>query len=169
MRTLVLDSTYFPVRIVNWQKAMILLLTGRAEMVTEYNDRRIMGVSNSFSLPKILRLYARHKSDRKVKFSRHNVFWRDSFKCQYCYKIHSGTQLTIDHVLPQSRGGKTTWENVVSACAPCNTKKGNKLPHEANMKLYKKPAQPKWSPQICLRLKKDDPEEWYQWVRLKPA
>ena len=167
MRTLVLDSTYFPVRIVNWQKAMILLFTGRAEMVTDYPDRKIMGVSNSFSLPKILRLYNRHKSDKKVRFSRHNVFWRDSFQCQYCSKRYKASTLTIDHVLPQSRGGKTTWENVVSACSPCNTKKGNKLPHEANMKLLVKPSESKWSPQVCLRLKKDDPQEWYQWFSLK--
>lgn len=169
MRTLVLDSTYFPVRIVSWQKAMILLFTGRAEMVTHYKERKISGVTENFTLPKILRLYSRHKSDKKVRFSRHNVFWRDSFVCQYCYLKHPASQLTIDHVLPQSRGGKTSWENVVSACSPCNTKKGNKLPHEANMKLIKKPVQPKWSPQICLRLKRDDPEEWSQWFHLKPA
>lgn len=169
MRTLVLDSTYFPVRIINWQKAMILLFTGRAEIVTEYNDRRVRGVTDTFSLPKILRLYSRHKSDKKVRFSRHNVFWRDAFTCQYCKEKYSSSVLTIDHVLPQSRGGKTSWENVVTACSPCNTKKGNKLPHEANMKLYSKPARPKWSPHICLRLKKDDPEEWFQWFRLKPA
>ncbi len=169
MRTLVLDSTYYPVRIVNWQKAMILLFTDRAEIVTEYQDRRIAGVTNSFTLPKILRLYSRHKSEKKVRFSRQNLFWRDAFKCQYCLEIHSASLLTIDHVLPQSRGGKTSWENVVSACAPCNTKKGNKLPHEANMRLLKKPEQPKWSPQICLRLKEDDPEEWYQWFSLKSA
>lgn len=168
MRTLVLDSTYFPVRIVSWQKAMILLFTGRAEIVTVYDDRRIRGVTNSFTLPKILRLYSRHKSDKKVRFSRHNVFWRDNFLCQYCETKHAASSLTIDHVLPQSRGGKTTWDNVVSSCSPCNTKKGNKLPHEANMKLLKKPVQPGWSPQICLRLKKDDPEEWFQWFRLKP-
>jgi 5-methylcytosine-specific restriction endonuclease McrA len=167
MRTLVLDSTYFPVRIVTWQKAMILLFTGRAEMVTEYSDKKIQGVGSCFSLPKILRLYARHKSDRKVRFSRHNIFWRDSNTCQYCHHIFLPSKLTLDHVLPQSRGGKTSWENVVSACAPCNTKKSNKLPHEANMKLKKKPIRPKWSPQLYLRLKKDDPQEWYQWFSFK--
>ncbi len=167
MRTLVLDSTYFPVRIVSWQKAMILLFTGRAEMVTQYKERKIMGVTENFTLPKILRLFSRHKSEKKVRFSRHNVFWRDAFTCQYCHVKHSTSQLTIDHVLPQSRGGKTSWENVVSACSPCNTRKGNKLPHEANMKLLKRPVQPKWSPQICLRLKRDDPEEWSQWFHLK--
>ena len=167
MRTLVLDSTYFPVRIINWQKAMILLLSGRAEIVTVYDDRVIQGVTESFELPKILRLYARHKSDRKVRFSRHNVFWRDSFQCQYCLKKHLTSQLTIDHVLPQSRGGKTTWENIVTCCSPCNTKKGNKLPHEAGMKLNKVPKTPKWSPQLYLRLTNEDPQEWMQWFGLK--
>ncbi|MBC99542.1 MAG: HNH endonuclease [Halobacteriovoraceae bacterium] len=167
MRTLVLDSTYFPVRIVSWQRAMILFLSGRAEMVTEYSDRKIQGVSQSFTLPKILRLHARHKSDRKVRFSRHNVFWRDAFQCQYCKKKELPSKLTLDHVLPQSRGGKTTWENIVSCCSPCNTKKANRLPHEAGMKLLKRPKIPKWSPQLYLRLKNDDPEEWNQWFGLK--
>lgn len=169
MRTLVLDSTYFPVRIVTWQKAMILLFTGRAEIVTEYDERKIRGVSHTFSLPKILRLYSRHKSSKLVRFSRHNIFWRDNFTCQYCHNKFSASQLTLDHVLPQSRGGKNSWENVVSACSPCNTKKSDKLPHEARMKLLKKPVRPKWSPQICLRLKKDDPEEWFQWFSLRSA
>lgn len=146
---------------------MILFLSGRAEMVTEYQEKKIQGVGSSFSLPKILRLHAKHRSDKKVRFSRHNVFWRDKFHCQYCFRHQPLNRLTIDHVLPQSRGGKTSWENVVSACAPCNTKKGNKLPHEANMKLKNRPLKPNWSPQLYLRLKKDDPEEWYQWFSFK--
>ncbi len=167
MRTLVLDSTYFPVRIVSWQRAMILFLSGRAEMVTEYDERRIQGVKETFALPKILRLHSKHKSDKKVRFSRHNVFWRDSFRCQYCKKVELPSRLTLDHVLPQSRGGKTTWENIVSCCSPCNTKKGNKLPHEAGMKLLSRPHTPKWTPQLYLRLKADDPEEWVQWFGIK--
>ena len=79
MRTLVLDSTYFPVKIVGWQKAMILILTGRAEIVTEYEDNFIRTVSQSFQLPKILRLNNKHKAQRKVKFTRLNVFWRDAW------------------------------------------------------------------------------------------
>ena len=166
MRTLVLDNTYFPVKIVSWQKAMILLFTGRAEIVTEYQERSIQGVNQSYTLPKILRLFNRHKSEKKVRFCRQNVFYRDNFQCQYCgIKLPMG-QLTIDHVHPQSRGGQNTWENVVACCPSCNVKKGNKTPREANFKLRKVPKRPKWSPHLCLRLKKDDPVEWSDWFPL---
>ncbi len=163
MRTLILDNTYFPIKIVNWQKAMVLLLTGRAEIVTEYIDRKVQGVSQSFTLPKILRLYNRHKAEKRVRFSRYNIFWRDSFQCQYCRAKLPGSKLTLDHVLPQSRGGKSNWENLVTCCSACNVKKGDKTPEEAHMKLLKKPKQPSWSPQLCLRLKKNDPQDWYDW------
>jgi 5-methylcytosine-specific restriction endonuclease McrA len=164
MRTLVLDSTYFPVKIVGWQKAMILLITGRAEIVTEYEDSIIRSVSQSFQLPKILRLNNKHKAQKKVKFTRMNVFWRDAFKCQYCLIQLPANNLTFDHVVPSSKGGGTTWENVVTCCPGCNTKKGDKSLQQAGMKLYKKPIQPDWSPQLCLRLKVDDPVEWYDWL-----
>ena len=167
MRTLVLDSTYFPVRIVSWQRAMILFLSGRAEVVTEYTERQIQGVTKTFALPNILKLHGRHISNRNVRFSRHNIFWRDNFQCQYCKKTELPASLTLDHVLPQSRGGKTNWENIVSCCSPCNTKKGNRLPHEARMKLLKRPKAPKWTPQLYLRLKEDDPKEWGQWFGIK--
>ncbi|MBK26246.1 MAG: HNH endonuclease [Halobacteriovorax sp.] len=164
MRTLVLDSTYFPVKIVGWQKAMILLITGRAEIVTEYEDNIIRTVSQSFQLPKILRLNNKHKAQKKVKFTRMNVFWRDAFKCQYCLTQLPASSLTFDHVIPSSKGGDTSWENVVTCCPGCNTKKGDKPLDSTGMKLYKKPIQPDWSPQLCLRLKIDDPAEWYDWL-----
>lgn len=163
MRTLVLDSTFFPVKVVGWQKAMILLLTGRAEVVTEYGDKTIRSVSQSFNLPKILRLYNRHRAKRNVKFSRINVYYRDNFQCQYCACRPPADKLTFDHVLPASRGGKTSWENVVTSCAECNHKKANRTPKEAGIRLLKSPIMPKWSPQLCLKLKDTDPDEWYQW------
>jgi 5-methylcytosine-specific restriction endonuclease McrA len=164
MRTLVLDSTYFPVKIVGWQKAMILMLTGRAEIVTEYEDNIIRSVSESFQLPKILRLNNKHKAQKKVKFTRLNVFWRDAFKCQYCLTQLPGEKLTFDHVVPSSKGGPTSWENVVTCCPGCNTKKSDKSLKRSGMKLYKKPIRPDWSPQLCLRLKIDDPDEWFDWL-----
>lgn len=164
MRTLLLDSTFFPIRVVNWQKAMILLLTGRAELVDEYENQTIKSVTQNFNLPRILRLYNRHKSSHTVRFTRQNVFWRDAFRCQYCGGRFSGSDLTFDHVIPSSRGGGTNWVNIVSACHDCNTRKGNKTPEEANMPLLQKPRQPGWTPEVCLRLKDDDPDEWRFWL-----
>ncbi len=143
---------------------MILLLTGRAELVDEYENQKIRSVNESFSLPRILRLYSRHRSSKDVRFTRQNVFWRDQFQCQYCAEQLPGTKLTFDHVLPSSRGGGTNWENIVSCCHDCNTRKGNKTPKEAGMKLVKKPARPRWTPELCLRLKDNDPEQWFTWM-----
>jgi 5-methylcytosine-specific restriction endonuclease McrA len=164
MRTLLLDSTFFPVRIINWQKAMILLLTGRAEVVTEYDDKQIRSTTKSFSLPKILRLYNKHHTRQQVKFTRLNVYLRDNYTCQYCYKSFRFSELTFDHVYPVSKGGETSWENIVTCCKKCNSSKGAKLLNETNFKLLKKPKKPNWSPNMCLRLKANDPQEWFQWM-----
>lgn len=162
MRTLLLDCNYFPVKIINWQKAMILFLTNRAEVVDEYSDKIIRSVNSTYKLPKILRLYADSPFfSRAVKFTRLNVFHRDQFSCQYCGIKLSATELTFDHVIPVCRNGPTNWENIVTCCRPCNTKKGRKTLSEAKMKLLNKPKRPHWSPELCLRLKKDDPIEWW--------
>ncbi len=169
MRTLLLDVNYLPVKIVSWQKAITLLVTGRAEMVDEYSDKIIRSVSLSLKLPKILRLYQTHKLSYSVRFTRLNVFYRDSFECQYCSMRLPPGELTFDHVVPVSREGKTCWENVVTCCKPCNSKKGSKTPSEAHMKLRKPPRKPNWSPELCLRLKEDDPTEWWDFFPKKQA
>ncbi len=163
MRTLVLDSTFFPVRVVGWEKAMILFLTGRAEIVDEYSEIMIRSPGKAFNLPKILRLFGRHRVIPQVRFCRFNVFYRDKFKCQYCAKRFSAKDLTFDHLIPQSRGGDTNWKNIVTACHKCNCRKGDKMPEEAHMYPLKIPIAPRWSPQLCLRLKAEDPEEWHNW------
>lgn len=161
MRTLLLDCNYFPVKIISWQKAMILYLTERAEVVDEYNDIPIRTVSKTFRLPKILRLYQSHKLSRTVKFSRMNIFYRDHFACQYCAIKLPVNELTFDHIVPVSQGGNTTWENVVTCCKACNTEKGSKTLKESGLKLLKQPKKPHWCPEMCLRLKQDDPLEWW--------
>jgi 5-methylcytosine-specific restriction endonuclease McrA len=90
-----------------------------------------------------------------------NVFYRDNYQCQYCAIKLPITELTFDHVVPVCQGGPTNWENVVTCCKECNSKKGPKSIKEARMKLHKKPRRPNWSPELCLRLKEDDPEEWW--------
>jgi 5-methylcytosine-specific restriction endonuclease McrA len=163
LRTLLLDSSYFPVRVINWQKAMILLISGRAEVVDEYSNIKIRSVTQSFQLPKVLRLFGMHQGSKMVRFSRYNVFWRDQLTCQYCGHQDHSTNLTFDHVIPVSRGGPTNWSNVVTCCKPCNMKKANRTPEEASIRLLKKPQRPKWTPHLCLKLKDNDPDDWLHW------
>ena len=163
MRTLVLDSSYYPIKVITWEKAMILWITGRAEVVEAYEEHRIRSPNKVFDLPKILRLFGQHQQGKAVRFNRQNILYRDDFTCQYCAKKFSLKELTMDHVVPVSRGGENTWQNVVAACAPCNTKKGDKTPRECGMKLLKIPKAPGWNPFICLKIKQSDPQEWWQW------
>ena len=90
---------------------------------------------------------------REVKFNRRNVIARDDNRCQYCGKRLSVSQLSIDHVVPKSRGGKSSWLNVVAACNPCNTRKGGRMPHEASMRLMKQPTVPKKNPLLENKLR----------------
>lgn len=169
MRTLLLDCNYFPVKIISWQKAMILFLTNRAEIVDHYEDKLIRSVRSSYKLPKILRLFQTHKISQNVKFTRMNVFHRDHFQCQYCEIRLPPHELTFDHVIPVCQNGKTSWENVVTCCKECNTKKGSKSLKEARMKLLKAPKKPRWSPELCLRLLDNDPIEWWNFFPEKLA
>jgi 5-methylcytosine-specific restriction endonuclease McrA len=157
------------VKIINWQKAMILLLTGRAEVVDEYEDKLIRSVSASYRLPKILRLFQNHKISLNVKFTRMNVFFRDQFQCQYCAIKLPVNELTFDHVIPVSKNGATSWENVVTCCKACNTKKGSKNLKASGLNLLRVPKKPRWSPELCLRLSDDDPTEWWDFFPEKLA
>ena len=146
MRTLLLDSSFSPVEVIDWKRAIILLLTGRAEALDCYDDINIRSPKLSFQLPKTLRLYNLHRSARTVKFSRFNsilgIILNASIVTHGSIK-----ELTIDHVIPVSRGGRNTWENVVTACGLCNSK-GNKLLKEMGVKLKRNPYKPKWTPHI---------------------
>lgn len=144
--TLLLSTAYEPIKIISWRKAVVLSYLEKVEVVEHY-DRRIHSPSISISLPAVVRLnrYVRHLP-RKVKFSRQNLYHRDNFTCQYCNKPKPAHQLTYDHVIPRSRGGKTNWTNIVTACIRCNLKKGNKLLHQINYRLLKEPKEPKWLP-----------------------
>ena len=142
-KTLKLDSSYRPLEIVDSIEALVLCLIGKAYAIENYK-KEIRSVSESFKLPAVIVL------TRYVKFHFHtmtanraNVIWRDQNTCQYCSKEEESKVLTIDHVLPRSKGGKNTWENLVTACKKCNQKKGNKTPKEANMKLLREPKRPK--------------------------
>ena len=101
---------------------------------------------------------------KEVKFTRQNIYERDNHTCQYCAQKLDRNELNLDHVLPRQRGGQTTWENVVCSCIPCNTRKGNRLPHEAKMQLLKEPKRPRWRPFIHLTYSAPVHDTWRHFV-----
>ena len=145
-RTLVLNAAYEPIHLVSWQKAMCLVITSKAEIVAEY-DHMIRSVSHIFKLPSVVRLkrYVRaFKRTMNARCTRRNVLMRDRYTCQYCGVYCGVGHITIDHVLPRCRGGKTTWDNVAAACHQCNRRKADRTPSEAGMILSKQPRRPSW-------------------------
>jgi 5-methylcytosine-specific restriction endonuclease McrA len=139
-KVLILNQDYRALTICSIQKAFVLVYMNKAEMVAEYEDRPLHTVSATFATPSIIRLFRYvHLSYRGVILSRQNVFRRDGNECQYCGSTHD---LTLDHVLPRSRGGLSTWENLATACKSCNAKKGDLTPEEAKMPLKRKPFKP---------------------------
>ncbi len=118
-------------------------------------------ISLSVRIPKVIVLLLFDRLPKKeVKFTRHNVFERDRNTCQYCGETLERTELNLDHVLPRERGGKTTWENIVCSCIPCNTRKGNRLPHEAGMRLIRNPKRPRWRPFVSFSVSNYPHESW---------
>ena len=162
---LLLNITYEPLRIINWQKAISMLCLGKVEVIEEYN-REIHSVSFTIKLPSVVRLLNIVKRPKSpVRFSRQNIYARDRHKCQYCGRRFSTEDLTYDHVLPKSRGGKTEWGNIVTCCIDCNRKKGGRIPAEASMKLIRKPARPAWVPAIRITIGfKEVPQSWRDYL-----
>lgn len=145
--TLLLNSSYEPLKVISWQRAVSLWAADKVEILEEYDDFDLRSVTFTMKCPAVVRLvsyFKRHKSD--VKFSRLNVFGRDNFQCQFCGQQPGVRNLTFDHVIPRSRGGKTTWENIVTACLTCNSKKSNRTPEEAKMRLLSTPKKPAKKP-----------------------
>ncbi len=145
-KILLLNSDYRALRFVNWQRALKLMHRGKVDIISEWNDTHIRSVSGNITLPSTIRLkrYVKYYHRARIKFSKNIVKKRDSYICQYCGKNGAGDkkQMTIDHVMPVSKGGKSTFENCVTACFNCNNKKNNKLLSETNMKLLNKPKKP---------------------------
>jgi 5-methylcytosine-specific restriction endonuclease McrA len=160
MQTLILDQGYQPQRIVPWQRAVCLLFVGKAEVVEDYGEH-VNSVSFSMPMPAVVRMTRTPKRYRRdVRFSRLHVLLRDAFRCQYCGETKRGDELTYDHVMPRSRGGPTSWENIASACRPCNLAKGNRTPAEARMPLLKRPMKPTWLPPLKSVAHGAVPESW---------
>lgn len=141
MSVLVLNQTYEPLAVAREPRALALIGRGKAECL-HLDPYPILTSSESIPRPSVIRLIEFVKRPRpKVRFSRHNVFKRDGHECQYCGK--SPKVLTIDHIMPVSRGGRDTWENVTTSCVPCNHRKGARTPAEAHMTLRHQPFEPK--------------------------
>jgi len=163
---LLLNISYEPLNIINWKKAINMLCLGKVEVVEEYTARDIHSISFTFKMPSVVRLLKMVKRDQSpVKFSRQNIYARDRYKCQYCGDKFTSEELTYDHVLPKSRGGRTEWENIVTCCMECNRKKGGRMPHEASMKLIRSPSQPVWVPSIRITIGfKEVPQSWRDYL-----
>ena len=112
MNVLLLDSSFYPLRIIDWKKAMTLFFGGRAQIIEHHEDKEIRSPNEVFKLPKVIRLVSKFKHASYVKFSRDHVFCRDNYQCQYCGEHFMRSELTLDHVFPKSREGDTSWENL---------------------------------------------------------
>jgi 5-methylcytosine-specific restriction endonuclease McrA len=188
---LVLNRFWQPVHTCSVRRSLHLLCIGHAEVVQVEGENRFtthdltswIGYSAAFDgpqmihgarialvLPKIVVLSVYDRLPRvEVKFSRRNVFLRDKFTCQYCAKVLPETQLNLDHVTPRDKGGRTTWENIVTSCFRCNTRKANKLPQEANMHPRSKPFAPRWRPLFGLHENGLADESWSHFIQPERA
>jgi len=139
-KVLLLNQSYQPLMTVGAKRAIILSFTDKVEVLERYAEE-ICSVSLSIFIPSVLRLKDYVKfSKKRIPLSRKNILKRDGHLCQYCNS--KSNFMTIDHIIPKHKGGEDSWENLVAACIPCNTKKGNKLLKDINMKLSRKPKIP---------------------------
>lgn len=147
---LVLNYTYEPLHFTNAKRAITLVLTGKAESV-EPSPRIVRSPSMSVAIPAVIRLgvYIRKPFLDRVAFNKKNILRRDAHTCQYCGR--RGERLTVDHVVPRSRGGETTWTNVVAACLRCNLRKGNRTLEDGGMRLIREPTHPRFLFSISLQ------------------
>jgi 5-methylcytosine-specific restriction endonuclease McrA len=142
---LVLNATFEPISVVSTRRAVVLLLKEKAELV-EAAEAELRAESLSMRMPLVIRLVYFVRIPYKVSLpvTRRTVLARDHYTCQYCGRQPARKDLTVDHIVPRSRGGRTIWENVVTACQRCNGHKGNRTPDEANMEVQCQPGRPRY-------------------------
>ncbi|MBN1447162.1 MAG: HNH endonuclease [Bacteroidetes bacterium] len=140
-RVLVLNQSYEPLLVCNVQKAVILVYLQKAEIVVENTQRKIRSVTRTFAFPSVIRLnHYKRVPFKGIMLSRKNILRRDGHRCQYCGS--TSAPLTVDHVIPRSRGGTDSWDNLVAACIACNNRKGSRSPERAGMTLRSVPRRP---------------------------
>ena len=162
-KVLVLNTTFLPINICSWKRAITLVFKGKADGL-EGSSKLING---KYILPLIIKLknYVPLPYNGVI-FTRRNIFLRDNFKCQYCGKT---TNLTLDHIVPKCRGGKDTWKNVVTSCVRCNNRKGDRMPEEIEMKLLGTPYKPPSGLYLQLTRYNSVPESWYSYFFKKSS
>ncbi|HUL58363.1 MAG TPA: HNH endonuclease [Anaeromyxobacteraceae bacterium] len=182
---LVLNRVYQPVHITSVRRAFALLYQGVARAIDEQfqlfdfdswaalsaaSHDSIATVSRRIRVPRVIVLLAyEHLPRTRVRFSRFNIYARDENTCQYCGRKHRRTELNLDHVVPRSRGGSTTWENVVCSCVACNLRKGGRTPEEAGMRLLKHPVRPRWTPMFRSATRRAFYREWRPFLSFADA
>ncbi len=140
MSVLVLNYDYQPIHITSWRRAFVLIYLRKAEIIESHPTQQIVTMRAAYPWPRIIRLLRYVPVPyRHVPLTRENIFKRDGYRCVYCGSSH---HLTIDHVVPRSQGGEDTWENLVTACEPCNRRKGNRTPEQAGMRFLRRPHRP---------------------------
>ncbi len=163
-QVLVLNATYEPMSVVSVRRAVVLLLKEKAELV-EAAEAQLRSERSALPVPLVIRLvyYVRIPRRFSMPLSRRTLLARDHYTCQYCGCQPGKVGLTMDHVVPRSRGGNTVWENVVTACGPCNRRKGNRTPEEAGMQLRQTPGRPRYLA-ITLLAGASAPQVWNKYM-----
>lgn len=187
---LVLNRLYMAVHVVNVRRAFSLLCRDLAEVIhleegqfANYNfeswreiselksqfkapqEDWIQSVNFEIQVPRVIRLLFFDRMPKQtVRFNRRNIFARDGNRCQYCGRKFPTSELSLDHVVPKSRGGDTSWENIVCSCVRCNVRKGGRTPDEATMSLVRPPIKPKRSPVLSIKLGNPKYESWKMWL-----
>ena len=163
-KVLVLNTTFLPINICSWKRALILLFKGKAEEI-EKGKKKIN--NGKYILPLVIKLKAYVPLPYNgVVFTRKNIFLRDNHTCQYCGKTGN---LTLDHIVPKSRGGEDIWENVVTCCTRCNNKKGDRMPDEEGMKLIGTPYKPPSSLYLQVTRQARVPTSWFSYFFRRSA
>jgi Restriction endonuclease len=180
---LVLNRSFFPLHITSVRRAFCLLYLGIAQVVDEQfktfdfeswsklaiveREETIGLVNRMIRIPRVILLLTYDRMPiGQVRFTRLNIYTRDKSTCQYCGKRFSKSDLSLDHVVPRSSGGRSTWENIVCCCATCNRKKGGRTPYEAGMNLLKRPKKPKWTPFYKISLRDLKRKEWLPFLNM---
>jgi len=182
-KVLVLNRSWVAVNVATVRRALTLVYQDVARIVapddySTYNFEgwveatraareglRVHSSSISFGVPEVIVLSVFNgRFSKEVRFSRRNIFERDENTCQYCKKKCDRSDLTLDHVIPRSRGGTSTWQNIVLACVKCNMRKGDKLPNEINMKLLRKPIKPQWATRVGVKLGRACKPSWERFL-----
>lgn len=167
--TLLLNAGFEPLRIVSWQRAFVLVFQDKVEILEEY-AAHVRTVSRQFNIPSVIRLNRwvnLRRANVTIRFSRANLYARDNYRCQYCFRYFPERELTLDHVLPVVRGGKKTWDNILTACIRCNQRKGHRTPEEAGLRPLNRPIAPRWLPGMVGSMRmRSAPEVWARYLRL---